>query len=212
MSSLKCLARGRPGNQQPAIDTCARTQHWWFFFPLISTGCNEESAIYGSFRAEIVRGKPIVHRNHFDGPPCCCRGRFDRLPHHLVPKNVLELARNLKAKASSRGCGPTLWKWILKQPWSHSHYFDNKWSYSVANCHWSPEYAHTDAWTVGIQGKSLPSPFVKPSFINLEHIPTADLNPLIQLLMWEHIASVRIPLNVETQLHLRTWWQYQQPS
>lgn len=114
-------------------------------------------------------------------PICCCRGRFDRLPHHLVPKNVLELARNLKAKATSRGCGPTLWKWILKQPWSDSHHFNDKWSYSVVDCHGAPEYTHTDAWTIGIQGKSLPSPFLKPSLINLERMPAVDLNPLIQL-------------------------------
>lgn len=32
-------------------------------------------------------------------------------------KSVLELVASLKSKSSSRGCGPVLWKWVLRQPW-----------------------------------------------------------------------------------------------
>jgi len=76
----------------------------------------------------------------------CCQGRFDEMPHSLVPqfaskcvipnattivhfangqitasnklrKNILALSAAIKSKSSSRGCGPVLWKWALQQPW-----------------------------------------------------------------------------------------------
>ena len=71
----------------------------------------------------------------------CYRGRFDQLPHSLVPwlgrmalhmdvlfffvcrprKNILDLSSAIKAfGAKKRGCGPVLWKWVLKQPWRFS--------------------------------------------------------------------------------------------
>lgn len=75
-------------------------------------------------------------------------GRFDKLPHRLVPffasnsrcqpcdpntfpwlaifawlrviirKNILQLAEAIRSKSTSRGCGPVLWKWALRQKFS----------------------------------------------------------------------------------------------
>lgn len=33
-------------------------------------------------------------------------------------KSILELAESIRSKATSRGCGPILWKWVMKQPFS----------------------------------------------------------------------------------------------
>lgn len=75
-------------------------------------------------------------------------GCFDKLPHRLVPffasksrcqpcdpntfpwlaicawlrviirKNILQLAEAIRSKSTSRGCGPVLWKWALRQKFS----------------------------------------------------------------------------------------------
>ena len=54
--------------------------------------------------------------------PFSGRGRFDRLPYHLIPQSVRELAESIRARRTSRGCGPVLWKWVLRQPWRHLFY------------------------------------------------------------------------------------------
>ena len=33
---------------------------------------------------------------------------------------MLQLAEAIRSKATSRGCGPVLWKWVLKQEWRRS--------------------------------------------------------------------------------------------
>ena len=56
-----------------------------------------------------------------------CRSLIAHIVHQLslvhsrlwLRKSVLELAEAIRAKQSSRGCGPVLWRWVLKQKWSH---------------------------------------------------------------------------------------------
>lgn len=125
------------------------------------------------------------------------QGCFDRLPYHLIPQSARDLAESIRARQTSRGCGPVLWKWIMKQPWRHLFYVSLR--YTVwcdlvnINVTWGIPIYNEICYLRKSSAASIWESNLQPEdYVFVKHVESYN--------RWQHCSQVRIPLTVESWL------------